>query len=180
MRNYFSSILNFFEHNSFYTIILFAFLAGASLGIAYIAQYFFKIMPCRLCMYSRIPFLIMLFLPLVFLIPPLKTKAFYGLLLIAIIILVNITISFYHIGVENHWFKPSLCKLHKEEHSKYSNQLYDFLLGDETSLSSCENPTFKLFGIFTFATLTFVFSIFLFILINFFIFQRFFMKFFEK
>lgn len=179
MKNYINWLLNFFVHNSFYVILFFSFLAGFSLLIAYIAEYFFKITPCKLCMYSRIPFWVLTLLPLFFLIPFLKERAFFGFFIILITILSSVSLSFYHVGVENHWFKPSLCKFDLSSNSskKYEGGLYDFLLGDEQKLSSCENPEFKFFGFLTFAGLNLIFSSLLFVLINFFIFHKFLIKF---
>jgi disulfide bond formation protein DsbB len=180
MKNYFSIFFNFFISNPFYVIVLFAIFSGISLLIAYTAEYIFKIIPCKLCMYSRIPFLILLILPLIFAIPKLRSFSSKGFFIIFLLVLIDIGLSFYHLGVENSWFKPSLCKIEMNEKEKYSNSVYDFLLGNESKLSSCENPEFKLFGIFSFAALNFIFSIFLFILINFFIFHKVFMKFIEN
>lgn len=181
MKNYVNWLLNFLANNSFYVILLFSFFAASSLIIAYIAEYVFKIMPCKLCMYSRIPFLILTFLPLIFAFPGMKSKSFYGLFIILILVLASLILAFYQLGVENHWFQASLCKFKIPDlnEQKYNKGLYDFLLGDEQKLSSCENPEFKLFGIFSFAALNLIFSVFLFILINFFIFQKFLMKFFD-
>jgi disulfide bond formation protein DsbB len=179
MKNYLAIFLNFLNNNQFFIILFFSILSIISLSIAYIAQYIYKIMPCKLCMYSRIPFIIMSLLPIIFYIPIIRNNFIIGFFIIFLSTGANIIISFYHIGVENSWFKPSLCKIQLNDDSKYRGELYNFLLGDESSLNSCENPTFKLFGVFSFASLNLIFSIVLFMTINFFIFNKFFSRIFK-
>ncbi len=180
MKRYIMMIFNYFINNPFFILLLFSLISILSLSIAYIAQYVFGIIPCKLCMYSRIPYIIISILPIIFLIPGLKNHIYIGLIIIALAILSGIILSIYHIGIENYWFAPSLCKFNLDQETKYNGAVYDFLLGDEASLSSCENPTFKLFGIFTFPSLNLIFSSILFLLINYFLFQKFFYKLFFK
>lgn len=172
-------LLNFFIQNNFYILLLFATCTGLALCIAYIAQYFFHIIPCKLCMYSRIPFLLITFTPIIFLIPGLNKYHHYGLIFILICLIASVGLSFYHLGVESHWFKPALCKLNFQEHN-YHSYMYDFLLGDEQSLSQCDIVKFKLFGIFSFAALNLIYSVGLFLLANYFLFAIFFKKMFNK
>ncbi len=97
-------------------LIIIAIIAVLPLFIAYIAQYYLYIEPCRLCVYQRIPYWIMLLTSAAAVLLLQKEctltikKLSYAIFLLCI--LSSIIISFFHIGVENHWFiYNSACTL---------------------------------------------------------------------
>ena len=95
-------------------LITIAIIAVIPLFIAYIAQYYLYIEPCRLCIYQRIPYWIILLTSAAVLLQKECTltikKISYIILLLCI--LSSIIISFFHIGVENNWFiYNSTCSL---------------------------------------------------------------------
>ena len=77
-----------------------------SLVIAYISEYFFEIQPCKLCIYQRIPYIIITIIVVIDL-----TKLFKKLsskiisLIIEILLIVNFSIAIFHYGIEKRFFK---------------------------------------------------------------------------
>ena len=76
------------------------------LVIAYISEYFFEIQPCKLCIYQRIPYIIITIIVVIDL-----TKLFKKLsskiisLIIEILLIVNFSIAIFHYGIEKRFFK---------------------------------------------------------------------------
>ena len=136
--------------NNYYLLLFFSFCAISPLVIAYILQYGFNLSPCKLCMYERMPFFIISVIPLIFLSKWLHPYIHSGLIAIAVLLAIDLGISFYHIGVENHWFKPALCKLFQintKKTGELTEELKDFFLGDEATLSECDRVQFKFLGL---------------------------------
>ena len=76
------------------------------LVVAYISEYFFEIQPCKLCIYQRIPYIIIAIIGVIDL-----TKLFKKLsnkitnITIEILLIVNFSISVFHYGIEKRFFK---------------------------------------------------------------------------
>ena len=86
-------------------------LSFLPLLIAYVLEYGFGMEPCNLCIYQRIPFFIILFLALfpIFFLKSLKIKN-YIIYLVLLLILGNMILASYHVGVELHIFElPASC-----------------------------------------------------------------------
>lgn len=90
--------------------LLMAFIAAASLGMAFTAQYVFGLEPCILCLIQRYPYGIVIALSLLGFITSFKCKKGTSVLMgmIGITFLTNSVIAFYHTGVEQHWWKSFL------------------------------------------------------------------------
>lgn len=83
--------------------------SAASLIIALIAQYFFDLQPCNLCVIQRWPFVIIIVLSLIGYFAEGKSKIAATIMgLIVITFLSNAVIAFYHSGVERKWWKSFL------------------------------------------------------------------------
>ena len=102
-----NNIYSFFFKDNFRLLILFSLMAIFPLVTVYIMQYGFHIEPCKLCIYQRIPFILITILPFLFIF--FKDKSIYGLFLVLMAILSNVALSFVHLGIENKWFESKLC-----------------------------------------------------------------------
>lgn len=84
-------------------------VAAASLVFAYIAQYGFHIMPCDFCLYERCIYAGVIVVGLL----SLKTNMFSGhrgIFLQLLVLLMGIVLTFYHVGLEQHWWAgPASC-----------------------------------------------------------------------
>lgn len=86
-------------------------ICAGALAAALTGQYVFGLEPCVLCLYSRVPYVAagvvaaaMLGLPT----SPGLRRLGVGLVLVAF--LSNVGISFYHVGVEQHWWTSAVCE----------------------------------------------------------------------
>lgn len=79
--------------------------AIGSLITAYIAETYFDVQPCILCIYQRIPYAAVAFLSLFALMARHQDKrARFFLGLCALAFLVNMGVAIFHSGVELHWW----------------------------------------------------------------------------
>jgi len=77
----------------------------AALAAVLVAQYGFGLLPCPLCTYQRIPYVVVLLLALALLSLPGSSRLGPVLLgLCALAFLVNSGIALFHVGVEQHWW----------------------------------------------------------------------------
>jgi disulfide bond formation protein DsbB len=76
------------------------------LVIAYVSEYFFEIKPCKLCIYQRIPYIMIATIVAIDF-----TKLFKKLsnkitnFVIEILLIVNFSIAIFHYGIEKRFFK---------------------------------------------------------------------------
>ncbi len=87
-------------------------ISALSLMTALIAQYVFKLEPCILCIYQRWPYgiaMILSFFGLAVLYKEEWVRYSSALVfLCAVTFLIGGAIAFYHVGVEQHWWKSAL------------------------------------------------------------------------
>lgn len=83
---------------------IFLLSSAVALIFAYILQYVFNMLPCKLCTYERVVYYVIGLLSILCI---LKNSKF---LIYAIFCsyIIGIIISFYHIGIESHWFHDVL------------------------------------------------------------------------
>lgn len=107
----------------------------ASLGallLAYIAELFFNLVPCTLCIYQRIPYFVLLAISLSGLLCQKSRK--YLVYIIGLALLAELLLAGYHIGVERYWIEESyMCQI--------DNQLSVLSIGKVAS--SCSDVRFK-------------------------------------
>jgi disulfide bond formation protein DsbB len=79
----------------------------AALSTAYVAQYYFHIEPCILCLYQRIPYAFVAVLTLAAILMPRGPgrRTLVGLCIP--LLFVGAGIAFYHVGVELHWWESA-------------------------------------------------------------------------
>lgn len=86
--------------------IIILFLSLIPLAIVYISEYFFEILPCKLCIYQRIPYIIVGVITIVNII-----KLFRNVLnkiinlTIEILLIINFSIAIFHYGIERRFFR---------------------------------------------------------------------------
>ena len=127
-----------------------------SLSIAYFIQYILGHKPCNLCLIERIPYLASVILvSLIFIINRFK-KIIAGIVLLFFIF--GAFISFYHIGIEQEFFKESfVCNLDSAKEALSAEQLLKQL---ENAPVSCKDVTFRFLGL-SLATINTIISILL-------------------
>ena len=107
---------------------------------AFIMQYFFGFLPCKLCLMQRIPYYFILLVSIFYF----CTKKSYKLLYVYLVILacfIGAIVSFYHAGVEYGLFKNILnCEAAKNFND--ISQLKNYL--ENRIAVSCNEPVFKL------------------------------------
>ncbi|MDC0412690.1 disulfide bond formation protein B [Pelagibacteraceae bacterium] len=120
---------------------------------AYYIQYVLEVPPCPMCQYQRIPYyLAVVTLGIFFL----NIVNFKKLILVLIFLsILNIVISFYHVGIEQGFFNElTSCK--DDLSANNTQELLKEL--SNTGIVSCKEVTFRIFG-FSLATLNFLVNI---------------------
>ncbi len=123
------------------------------LGVAYFIEYILKIPPCTMCIYQRIPYYLALTAGLLSLFKILNLKKLIIILLILTV--TNLGLSFYHMGIEQGFFKElSTCA-----NNLKSNDI-DNLLNElkKQKIVSCKDISFTIFG-FSLATINFALNL---------------------
>ena len=85
--------------------VLLCFVASViALGTAYVSEYGFGLVPCKLCLIQRIPFIVAIILSVYYFF----FHRVWVHKLILLCYLSNAIIAFYHAGLELHWFPDLL------------------------------------------------------------------------
>ena len=147
---------NIFEIKKFYTIIFI--ISLLSLLIALYIEFFLGYIPCKLCIYQRIPYLLAIFLTFMGIS---YSKNLIWLYLLLLIFFSSFLLSGYHVGIEQEIFEEfsgctgdSLNVIDKNELLKLLN----------SEVNSCKNVDFRILGL-SLATINFLLSFVIFILI---------------
>ena len=106
----------------------------------YYIEYVMNIYACKLCKYQRLPFFFNL--AFLFLLIFNKDRFFYFLYVLIISVVINIGISFYHVGIERDFFKENQVCVNKEN-PKNEKDLLNQLINNQKS--GCKEVRFKLF-----------------------------------
>jgi disulfide bond formation protein DsbB len=152
--------------NDFHILIIFSLIAIFPLCVVSILEYFFNVLPCKLCVYERLPLLIISIMPVIFYF--FKNHTFKGFLVILAAITFNAALSFYHLGVENKWFINSTCNGFNESSG---NTIENFFLSSSTLFQQCDVVKFRFLGI-SLAGWDFIYCILFFVVINVFILKK--------
>ena len=148
---------NYQPKSSFIIILI---LTIAPLSVAYIAEYLFNIIPCKLCIYQRVPYIIIGLLSMANLILPLKeTYSKYSWTIIEITLIESFSLSLFHYGVEKKFFKfysNYTNSLQTSENFKKIITIQDYV--------PCDQVNFEIFGISA-SFLNILYAIFFFVLV---------------
>lgn len=94
-----------------YLWLSFAFSIGA-LALVLTAQYFFHFEPCLLCVWQRVPYFVILLLGIAGLVQMQDHSELAAIIkLIILCFAVGAALAFYHVGVEQHWWKSTGCQV---------------------------------------------------------------------
>ena len=126
-----------------WTLLLFI-ISLISISSALIAEYFFNLQPCELCLKQRHPYyLILVCLVFIFIIKNLNKVVFY--LLIQLGAVYGLFYSIWHVGVENKILKgPSGCSV-MLKNSESASDLKAQILSKQ--VISCDEIIWSFFGI---------------------------------
>tara|TARA_Y100000590_G_C15248552_1_gene836611 strand:+ start:196 stop:681 length:486 start_codon:yes stop_codon:yes gene_type:complete len=113
--------------------------------IVYYLEFFLNYKPCELCIYQRIPYLMIVLLSISYLLIKnisIKKKIFF---LYILIFFSSLILSTYHFGIENNlWQAITECETDKENMTN-NEDIKNYLLNK--NYISCSDVLFKLFGI---------------------------------
>ena len=126
-----------------WTLLLFI-ISLISISSALIAEYFFNLQPCELCLKQRHPYyLILVSLVFIFIIKNLNKVVFY--LLIQLATVYGLFYSIWHVGVENKFLKgPAGCST-MLTNSENTTDLKAQILSKQ--VISCDEVIWSFFGI---------------------------------
>ena len=121
---------------------------------AYVIQYKFNYVPCKLCLYERIPyFLSILLIAKIFFI---NGHEKITLLILSLVFVVSAALAFYHFGIEQGFFtEPLTCTTHNLTETLSKDELLEQL---RQNTISCKDVSFKILG-FSLAAINTIFSI---------------------
>ena len=137
----------------YYFLICFA-LSGTTIISVYTIEFFFKIPPCDLCIYQRIPYFVILILSMVFL----KFEKYkFRLPLIFLCFFSSSSISLFHSLVERGIINYQSSCTSSSKDFENIEQLRSFL--ENASLVKCDEITFSIIGL-SFANINFLLSTF--------------------
>ena len=109
---------------------------------AYIVEIFAKVPPCKLCIYQRIPYVIIIFVGIVSLI---FKKEVIFLYLSLLIFVINFFISFFHSLVERKLINYDVGCSSSNENFEDIESLRMSL--ENTPIAKCDEITFSIFGL---------------------------------
>lgn len=126
-----------------------------ALVIAFVAEYVFLIRPCPLCWYERYLYMALLAVSVLGLIYQRLIVFVFSLIILA----AGFIVTFYHFGVENHWWQ-FMCQDVGHE-AQTVEELKRLMM--QTPPPSCNTPLWKIFGLSA-VFWSLIYQIFLFIL----------------
>lgn len=129
----------FNPRHAFFVCFLVAF---GALGAALVAQFVFDMKPCILCLWQRLPYLLIITFSFFGFVRADFTKAMLILILLAF--LASFGLAFFHVGVEQHWWELSGgCPVESLEGASQEEALAKILA---TPLAPCDKVAWRLFG----------------------------------
>ena len=125
----------------FYLVGLLSFIA---LGSALIAEFYFNLEPCKICLKQREPYYIIITVFIIFLIFRLQQNIFF-FLGVQIISIYGLFYSLWHVGIENKILSgPSSCS-HGLQISNDTSDLKQQILSK--AVINCEEIVWSIFGL---------------------------------
>ncbi|APR99222.1 disulfide bond formation protein B [Wolbachia endosymbiont of Folsomia candida] len=121
------------------TPVIFLLSSAAALIIAYILEYFFNMLPCKLCTYERVIHYIAGLIAIACILKNNKILIY----MIFCSYIIGAVISFYHIGLEFHWFYDVVGCTEQTSANASVEELRNNLLNPNYS-PSCDRPYYIL------------------------------------
>lgn len=120
---------------------IFLISSAVALIFAYVLEYFFNMLPCRLCIYERVVYYVAGLLAVAYMLKDSKVLV-YGMFCSY---LIGVIISVYHVGLELHLFHDVLGCTEQASSNASIEELRNNLLNPNYS-PSCDRPHY-IFGI---------------------------------
>jgi disulfide bond formation protein DsbB len=125
-----------------YMKLIFA-ISFVSIISAYFIEYVLGHQPCNLCLIERIPYIISIFLIIIYY--KSKKNEKFIILLLTLVFVFSFFISVYHFGIEQGFFEEStVCNIKDSTDILSKEELLKVL--NEKSIS-CKDVTFRFFGL---------------------------------
>ena len=141
------------KNSSNLTLTLILVTISLILFSTFIIQYWLGHVPCKLCLYERIPYFISILLIAVILFAERYKKII--LLTLSIVFLTSAALAFYHFGIEQGFFSESfVCEISNISKTLSKEQLMEQL---KQNSISCKNVNFKILGL-SLAAINIIFS----------------------
>ena len=131
-----------------------AIIVSASVLFSYFLEFFFNLIPCKLCLYQRYLWLFLLLACIINL--KQSSKSRYIEMIITITLCAIITLSFYHSGIEFGFFNNIISCTSENNETVNSIEELDFLVRNTKNMD-CAFPKFKVFNL-SLSNLSFLFS----------------------
>ena len=123
--------------------ILVLIISCFTISIAWIAEYFFDILPCQMCLYQRYPYYFIIVFSIIFLIYRNIPMMFYYLT-ISLALLFGLFFAIWHVGIENNIF-PGLTGCTNQINNVQSiSELKEKILNQ--NIISCNEITWSFMG----------------------------------
>ena len=143
--------MNIALNRKYFFIVIFFISLFSIVGALYF-EFILKLKPCILCLYQRIPYIILIFICLIGY--NYSDNLFWHYLVI-LIFFISVLISGYHVGIENSLFPElSTCKASNLDLTD-KKQLLQSL---NNQIVSCKDVLFKIFGL-SLATINLIISL---------------------
>ena len=143
--------MNIALNRKYFFIVIFFISLFSIVGDLYF-EFILKLKPCILCLYQRIPYIILIFICLIGY--NYSDNLFWHYLVI-LIFFISVLISGYHVGIENSLFPElSTCKASNLDLTD-KKQLLQSL---NNQIVSCKDVLFKIFGL-SLATINLIISL---------------------
>ena len=131
-----------------------AIIVSASVLFSYFLEFFFNLIPCKLCLYQRYLWLFLLLACIINL--KQSSKSRYIEIIITMTLCSIITLSFYHSGIEFGFFNNIISCTSENKETANSIEELDFLIRNTKNMD-CAFPKFKIFNL-SLSNLSFLFS----------------------
>ena len=135
--------------NKFLAIIVFA-----SVLFSFFLEFFLNLIPCKICLYQRYLWLLLLLACVLNIKQSSKSK--YIEIIITITLCAIISLSFYHSGIEFGFFNNIISCTSENNETVNSIEELDFLIRNTKNMD-CAFPKFKIFNL-SLSNLSFLFS----------------------
>ena len=142
----------FLKINLFNKIL--AIIVFASVLFSFFLEFFLNLIPCKLCLYQRYLWLLLLLACILNIKQSSKSK--YIEIIITITLCAIITLSFYHSGIEFGFFNNIISCISEDNETANSIEELDFLIRNTNNMD-CAFPKFKIFNL-SLSNLSFLFS----------------------
>jgi len=106
----------------------------------YLMEYYWHMIPCELCRYERLPYFLLLIVCYLGYFMS-KLRKVFSLLVVAVS-LFGVGLSFFHVGVENHWFNyDSSCSAHSILNALSIEEMKTEIMSKD--LTSCDSSQYS-------------------------------------